>query len=373
MVRFFHLADYHFGIEFDSHNPSLRQLLRQSMRQAFVDMVDRAISERIDAVLIAGDLLDDSSIDPRNEIFLVNQLKRLFEQSIDIFLVEGNHDVTNQLPLPFAKVLSPQLEVIEKDNYRIVGQSFERQFDLRTIQDLPQFADDKPTIGLFHSLIVNQFEEDNRSSYLVSTVQSLEASGYDYIALGHVHERSHFGKNKQINYPGSFFPSSRTELGNRGYLDVKLADSLKIQFIPASRLTFGRLEVELESGDNFRLRTYEQLKQLIKPDQIVQMKLTGFLQPQELQDLPEILNLVQEEADQMVEFSDHTQMAPLGDVTQNPFFQELLTNFDDKLFQQIEQTGLHQLSPQEYRMWYARNKDKVKRMLLESFYMRGRS
>lgn len=372
MVRFFHLADYHFGIEFESHNASLRQFLRSRMRQAFVDMIDRAIHEKVDAVLIAGDLLDDSSLDPRNEIFLINQLKRLSEHLIDIYLVEGNHDVTNQLPLPFAHILSSDLEVIEMTNYRIVGQSFERQFDLRTIQDLPMFDDNLPTIGLFHSLIVPQIEPDNRSSYLVSTINGLEDSGYDYIALGHVHERAAYGQHKQIQYPGSFFPTTKLELGLRGYLDVRISDKLKVQFIPSSSLKFTRLETTLESGENFRVRTYEALKDLIRPDEIIQIKLQGYLTPSELQDLPEILELIKEEADQMVEFLDQTQMAPLSDVTQNPFFQELLTGFDDKLFQQIEQTGLHQLSPQEYRLWYSKNKDRVRRILLESFYIRGR-
>lgn len=373
MLRLFHLADYHFGIEFESHNASLRRLLRQQMRQALVDLVDRAIREKIDAVLIAGDLLDDSSIDPRNEIFLINQLHRLADHAIEVFLVQGNHDVTHQLPLPFVHVLGSQLEVIEKDNYRVVGQSFEKQFDLRTVSDLPVFSDDKPTIGLFHSQVVPKIEADNRSSYLISTVEDLEAAGYDYIALGHVHERTHYGSRKQIHYPGSFFPTCRAELGPRGYLDIKLGEALKVQFIPSSRLSFVRHLVSLESGDNFRLRTYEQLKQLVKPDQIGLVRVAGFLQPEELSDLPEILELVREEADQLLEFEDQTEMAPLSDITQNPFFTDLLHNFDDKVLRQLEDTKLHQQTPQEFRLWYAKHKDQVRRRLLESFYKRGSS
>lgn len=371
MVRFFHLADYHFGLEFESHNASLRQFLRQSMRQAFVDMIDRAIAEKVDAVLIAGDLLDDSSIDPRNEIFLIRQLRRLADQMIDIYLVRGNHDVTHRLPMPFAHILSSELDIIERPRYRIVGQSFDQQFDLRTIEELPVFDDDKPTIGLFHSQIAPQIEADNRSSYLATSVAELEAAGYDYLALGHVHERASYGQNKQIHYPGSFFPTSRSELGPRGYLDVRITDKLTVRFIPSSQLQFARLEAVLESGDNFRVRTYEQLLAMHRPHQITQIRLEGFLIPEELKDLPEILRLVREEADQMIEFLDHTQMAPLSDITQNPFFLELLSDFDDKLFGQIDQTGLHGVSGQEYRLWYAKNKDHVRRLLLESFY-RGR-
>lgn len=370
MLRFFHLADFHLGVEFDSHSPALRQTLRRDMRQAFQDMVARAISEQIDGLLIAGDLLDDSSIDPRNEIFLLQQLKRLTDASIPVFLVQGNHDFRHRLTPESVHILGSELDVIDQPDYRIVGQSFERQFDLRTIQDLPTFADEKPTIGVFHTQIVSHHEGD-RSSYLASTVDALEASGYDYIALGHVHERAVYGSRKNIQYPGSFFPLSKNEVGRRGYLDVRLTPSLKVQFIPSSRTVFARIDAELMSGDDFRVRTYDQLKALHKPDQISQIRLEGFLQPTELQDLPEILEMIEDESDQMIDFIDRTQLAPLGDLTQNPFFQQLLENFDSKVFARIDRTPMHQMTSQEYRLWYAKNKDRVRRLLLASFYKRG--
>lgn len=373
MLRFFHMADFHLGIEYDSHSPSLRQFLRQEMRQAFQDMIDKAISERIDGLLIAGDLLDDSSIDPRNEIFLTNHLQRLADAEVAVYLVQGNHDVSNQLHLPMAHVLNSELEVIERPNYRIVGQSFERKFDLRTLNQLPVFEDDKPTIGLFHTQLVSQLEEENRSSYLASTVTALEDSGYDYVALGHVHERSSFGQLNTIHYPGSFFPISRSEVGRRGYLDVRFTPNLKVQFVSSSKTSFARSELELESGEDFRVRTYDSLKAQIKPDQITQLKLKGFLQPNELNDLPEILELVREETEQEIDFIDATQLAPIGDLSQNPFFQQLLENFDSKVFERIDKVNLHQMSPQEYRIWYARNKDRLRRMMLESFYERGQA
>lgn len=371
MIRFFHLADLHYGIEFDSHSSSLRQHLRRDMRQAFSDMIDRAISESIDGVLIAGDLLDDSSVDPRNEIFLITELKRLTDVGIDVYLVQGNHDVSHQLNLPGVTIIGSNLQVVERAGYRIVGQSFEKKFDLRTVTELPTFSDDLITIGLFHTQIVPHLEESNRSSYLATTISDLEASGYDYLALGHVHERSVHGNRKLIHYPGSFFPLSRAETGRKGYLDIRFNPGLKVQFIPSSQTSFARIEVQLDSGDDFRLRTYEQLKEVLKPDQISMIQLTGYLLPSEMNDLPEILELVQEESELAIDFIDQTQVMPQGDLTQNPFFQQLFENFDSKVFRQIDEVPLHQLTPSEYRLWYAKNKDRLRRMMLESFYDRG--
>lgn len=52
--RFLHLADVHLDTPFQSKDRQLRVFLRDSIRKAFQKAVDLALSQRVNAVLIAG-------------------------------------------------------------------------------------------------------------------------------------------------------------------------------------------------------------------------------------------------------------------------------------------------------------------------------
>ena len=70
----------------------MRHRLREASRLAFQRLVDLAISERVDAVLIAGDLFDDERLSFQTERFLLEQLNRLDQEGIPVIYATGNHD-----------------------------------------------------------------------------------------------------------------------------------------------------------------------------------------------------------------------------------------------------------------------------------------
>ena len=59
---------------------------------AFRRLVDLSLSERVDAVLIAGDLFDDERLSFQTERFLLEQLHRLDSERIPVVYATGNHD-----------------------------------------------------------------------------------------------------------------------------------------------------------------------------------------------------------------------------------------------------------------------------------------
>jgi exonuclease SbcD len=92
MLRIIHTADVHLGAR---HDDLGEQASAQRERQfaAFVATVDLAIAEKVDLVLIAGDLFD-SNVQPRRSVERVAaQLKRLAEAKIRVVILPGTHDV----------------------------------------------------------------------------------------------------------------------------------------------------------------------------------------------------------------------------------------------------------------------------------------
>ncbi|HET7181153.1 MAG TPA: DNA repair exonuclease, partial [Candidatus Limnocylindrales bacterium] len=91
MLRLLHTADVHLGAR---HTDLGDRAATQRERQfaAFVATVDLALAEKVDLVLIAGDLFD-SNVQPRRSVErAAAQLKRLVDARIRIVIAPGTHD-----------------------------------------------------------------------------------------------------------------------------------------------------------------------------------------------------------------------------------------------------------------------------------------
>src|SRR5207244_463502 len=100
MFKFIHAADIHL-------DSPLRGLMRfegapveriqSATRDAFCNLVQLAIDERVAFVLIAGDLWDCDWPDSGAGLFFIKQAARLAKAGIRIFIIKGNHDAQSQL------------------------------------------------------------------------------------------------------------------------------------------------------------------------------------------------------------------------------------------------------------------------------------
>lgn len=78
------------------------QRLRGASRQALIAMVNLAIEQGVDLILLAGDIYDGNWTDFHTGLFFREQMLRLRRAGILVFIVKGNHDaesqITRQLP-----------------------------------------------------------------------------------------------------------------------------------------------------------------------------------------------------------------------------------------------------------------------------------
>lgn len=238
MLKFIHTSDIHLdsplrGLEYYEGAPV--DSIRGATRQAFKNLVELAISEEVDFVLIAGDLYDGDWKDYNTGLFFASEMSKLREAGIRVFIVSGNHDaasqISRQLRMPDnVKVFptkKPETITIDDFDIAIHGQSFANQAiteDLSTAY--PDAISGHFNIGLLHTSATGR---EGHEPYAPCTVEGLLSKGYDYWALGHVHKREVLYKEPWIIFSGCIQGRHIREIGEKGCTLIAVDDGHIIQ------------------------------------------------------------------------------------------------------------------------------------------------
>jgi len=232
-MKFLHAADIHLdsplhGLQRYEGAPVAE--IRGATRRAFDNLIDLAIDESVDFVLLAGDLYDGDWKDYNTGLYFVERMTRLQRADIPVFLIAGNHDaasrITRHLRLPdnvhqFATD-HPEQRVIAELGVAIVGQGFAT----RAVTDdlaagYPRADPGLFTIGLLHTGLDGK---PGHAPYAPCTVDGLRSKGYQYWALGHVHRREEVCREPWIVFPGNIQGRHIRETGAKGCTLVTVVD-----------------------------------------------------------------------------------------------------------------------------------------------------
>jgi DNA repair protein SbcD/Mre11 len=232
-VKFIHAADIHLdsplhGLSAYADAPAAQ--LRNATREALRLLVDRAIEEEVAFIVIAGDLYDGDWKDHNTGIFFGQQMGRLRKAGIRVFALWGNHDaeseMTKKLTLPDNVVVfnhrKPETHVLDDLKVALHGQSFK---DKAVVENLavgyPPPVAGHYNIGVLHTALEGYTAH---ASYAPCTRAQLHAKGYDYWALGHVHEFQQWLEQSTIVFPGNLQGRHIRETGRRGAVLVTVED-----------------------------------------------------------------------------------------------------------------------------------------------------
>src|SRR5699024_6800194 len=95
MVKFIHAADIHLDSPFKSRSEFTLIIVDSITESTYIVtklMIDYAIKEEIDFVILAGDVFDQKNRTLKSEIFLKEQFKRIEKNRIVTYMIHGNHD-----------------------------------------------------------------------------------------------------------------------------------------------------------------------------------------------------------------------------------------------------------------------------------------
>ncbi|MDE1980744.1 MAG: DNA repair exonuclease [Betaproteobacteria bacterium] len=232
-MRFLHCADIHLdsplrGLERYEGAPV--EEVRGASRRAFENMVQCALRERVDFVVIAGDLYDGDWPDFNTGLFFAKGMAQLGESGIAVYVLRGNHDaaskLTRSLPLPKNVHLFPDRapNTLTDDNLGLAihGQSFATAAVLDDLAaGYPEAVRGCFNLGVLHTSLNGRPGHDN---YAPTTVAILRTKGYDYWALGHVHAREIVSREPWVVYPGNIQGRHIREQGAKGCELVTVED-----------------------------------------------------------------------------------------------------------------------------------------------------
>ena len=168
---------------------------RNAAEQAFANIVNIVEQEQVDLFLIVGDLFDHNRIQDDDIAFVESQLRRV---DCPVVLIPGNHDVHDERSVwhrfNFSELGSNVVPLTERDGevhdfanlqVRIWGRGMvEHSPDNRPLADVASRRDGYWHVGMAHGHVVP--ERVGFASSQISFAE-IEASGLDYLALGHVH------------------------------------------------------------------------------------------------------------------------------------------------------------------------------------------
>jgi exonuclease SbcD len=232
-MRFLHCSDVHLDSPLkglDRYVGAPVDEVRGATRRAFENMVQLALRERVDFVVIAGDLYDGDWPDFNTGLFFARGMAQLGESGIAAYVLRGNHDaaskLTRSLPLPRNVHLLPDREpgtlIDENLGLAVHGQSFATAavFDDLAAQ-YPLAVPGYFNLGVLHTSLTGRA---GHHSYAPTTEGVLRTKGYDYWALGHVHAREIVSREPWIVYPGNIQGRHIREQGPKGCELVTVSD-----------------------------------------------------------------------------------------------------------------------------------------------------
>jgi exonuclease SbcD len=257
-MRFLHTSDWHLG----------RSLHRADLRDAqarFLDhLVETTRAERVDAVLVAGDVYD-RAVPPVDAVALYDEaLVRLRETGARVILISGNHDSARRLGVnsglidaagvhlrtrpdrlaepvvlhddhgPVAVYGVPYLEPVaegERSHAAVLGAAAER---IRA--DAAERGISR-TVLMAHAWVAGGADSESERDISVGGVGQVPVSvfdGFSYVALGHLHGQQTLAEH--MRYSGSPLPYSFSEAHHRKgswLIEVGVHGKTRVERIPA--------------------------------------------------------------------------------------------------------------------------------------------
>jgi len=298
MLRLLHTADVHLGARHaDLGDAASAQRERQFA--AFKASVDLAIKEKVDLVLVAGDLFD-SNVQPRRSIERVaGELARLAKARIRAVLVPGTHDVYDRSSVYRAYDLAamagtrPQddlVTVLTPDHPWVHLQALDavvhgpcfptKRAPYSPLRDLAAVEVPAATwkIGVLHAAVAIPGRTDHDE--VVVTPEEIAATGLDYLALGHWHS-AQVAKTKGVTYAYAGAPEPVAVDQDRAgkVLLVQLDDasgahSVKVEERAIGRTTFERQEIDAATVES-QPALVERLRAQANPDLVLDVRLIG--------------------------------------------------------------------------------------------------
>ncbi len=221
---------------------------REELWDTFEKSLRFSLENDVEIILISGDLYENESINKSH----LDRLSFIFKKYNDLrfFISLGNHDHISEksnylddITGNNVHIFKSNISFVEYKNIRVYGFSWDRLY-----YDSMPFLIPSLDRNYYNILNIHGMNE-NISNYLPLDIATLENSGFDYIALGHIHNNKKCGEISY--YPGALEPLSFKCVGAHGGYLID-TDMDKIDFIELSKRKYNNIKIDISEINNNR-------------------------------------------------------------------------------------------------------------------------
>lgn len=226
-MKLVHAADLHLDsplLGLERYEGAPVQRLRNATREALSNLTALCVEEGADLLLIAGDLYDGGWRDYSTGLYFASQMTKLREAGVRVVWLRGNHDASSQLmkqldlPENVRELGSKKPATLElclgREDLAVHGQGFAtRDVTDNLVLGYPEPRPGAVNIGLLHTALGGRPGHD---LYAPCSLEDLVHKGYDYWALGHVHQREVLSEDPFVVFPGNLQGRHAREIGPKG-------------------------------------------------------------------------------------------------------------------------------------------------------------
>ncbi len=277
-MKFIHIADVHLGAIPDSNMPWAKERQKE-IWEGFKNIITVCNEEKTDLLLIAGDLFHKQPL--IRELKEVNYLLSTLKTA-KVVMMAGNHDYigirSNYRGFEWDErvhmFLEDTMEAVElpEMNTFVYGLSY-------LTRDITEPRYDKIDVSRENGIQILLAHGGDEKNIPINRNKLLN-SGFDYIALGHIHKPEII--SNRMAYAGSLEPLDRNETGQRGYIIGEIRTDGKrqtdIRFIKSSHREYKKLTVTVNQ-DTTNGALVDQIKDMIRKEgdnHIYQINIEGF-------------------------------------------------------------------------------------------------
>ncbi|MDP3881604.1 MAG: exonuclease SbcCD subunit D [Nanoarchaeota archaeon] len=287
-MKFAHMGDCHLG---GWRQPELRELNFKSFQLA----VEKCLKERVEFILISGDLLDSAypSIETLKEAF--NEFRKIKEANIPVFLIAGSHDYSVS-GKTFLEVLEKagfckNVSLFEERNGKIfLHPTIFRNVALYgypgkksglEVEDIERIKiHDSP--GLFKILMLHTTLRDAIGNLPIKAVDHTALPSVDYLALSHLHIK--YNRERRV-YSGPIFPNSLSELEELQGGSFYIFDNGKLRREELKIKEIVVFKIEIENAFDAADKIISEMEKGFIKDKVVMLKIGGVLKKGKIGDI----------------------------------------------------------------------------------------
>ena len=257
-VKVLHCADLHFDTPFKELSKEISDTSKNELLEVFKNIIDLAIDENIEVLLIAGDVFDNLTVNKNTLFFISDQIRRI--KNIKVFISPGNHDPYNEKSF-YSMINWPEnvyifkgdmeFKEVKELNLIVWGAGFRQNYENETLLRGINVDNDKINIMLLHGEIASN---NSKNEYNPIYINDIYKSNIDYIALGHKHKFSGILKEGITTYAYSGCPQGRgfDEEGEKGVIIGEVYKSgTNLEFFLVYKRKYVTKEIDITGTNNY--------------------------------------------------------------------------------------------------------------------------